>query len=264
MTATPYASAALGPFAAAAAVFVLAAGCAWLLHRVERSTSRHLSHHYGWRSVMATAWLGTTVHELSHLVSCKVLGLRVVAYRLFDPDPRTGTLGYVFYAQDDHGLWAAVRRVAVAAAPLIIGTLLLMVSLRLLVPEAFLGSPEAAAGTDHPLGALATSLGDSLVKVFHPGRLSDWRFWLFCYVCLCVGHHMAPSRTDLRNTWPGFLILAALAAAVFLFLLHLGATEPSLGKTFHLAFPPAVALAWTVTLSLLYLLLVKVVTRIFP
>jgi hypothetical protein len=264
MNAAPFANAALGPYAATAAVLVLAALCAWLLHRVERSASRHLSHHYGWRSVMATAWLGTAVHELSHLVFCKLLGLRVVAYKLFDPDPRTGTLGYVFYAQDDSGLWAAVRRVAVAAAPLVMGTFLLLVSLRLLVPEAFPGSTATGIGPINSLGALATGLGETLSRVFNPGRLTDWRFWLFCYVCLCVGHHMAPSRTDLRNTWPGLMVLTALAAAAFLFLLHLAGTQPSLSKAFHLAFPPAVALAFTVTLSFFYLLLVKAVTRIFP
>ena len=248
MNAAPFANAAMGPFAAAAAMFVLAAISAFLLHTVERSASRHLSHHYGWRSVMATAWLGTAAHELSHLLFCKVLGLRVVAYKLFDPDPRTGTMGYVFYEQDGRGLSAAVRRVAVSAAPLVVGTALLAVSLRLLVPEAFQSSTAA----------------DSLSRVFNPGRLSDWRFWLFCYVCLCVGHHMAPSRTDLRNTWPGFLVLTGLAAAVFVGLLYLGGTPPSLSSAFHLAFPVAVALGWTVTLSLFYLLLVKAVTRILP
>ena len=63
-----------------------------LLHLVERRVSRRLSHRFGWRSVLVTGWLGVPLHELSHLAMCWVFRHRIVAYRLFDPDPRTGTL----------------------------------------------------------------------------------------------------------------------------------------------------------------------------
>ncbi len=38
------------------------------------------------------------LHELSHLVTAKLFGHRIVGVAFFDPDPATGTLGYVRHA----------------------------------------------------------------------------------------------------------------------------------------------------------------------
>ena len=45
-----------------------------------------------------------------------------------------------------------------------------------------------------------------MTKVFSQG-LANWQTWLFLYIILCVGSHMAPSMTDYQGGRKGGLIL---------------------------------------------------------
>ena len=40
-------------------------------------------------------WLGTIIHELGHALFCIIFRHKITEMKLFDPDPETGTLGYV-------------------------------------------------------------------------------------------------------------------------------------------------------------------------
>ena len=85
-------------YANALSLLLVVAGAALLLvalHALERRASRYVAHRLGWRGVLVTAWLGVPCHELGHLAMARLFGHRIVAWRLFDPDPTSGTLGYV-------------------------------------------------------------------------------------------------------------------------------------------------------------------------
>lgn len=187
------------------------------LHLVERRVSRRLSHQFGWRSVLATGWLGVPLHELSHLAACWVFRHRIVAVSLFDPDPRTGTLGYVQHAYRRRSLYQIAGNFFIGVAPLVGGSLFLMAMLWLLLPG--LGAPAApaAAADPNPFGQVAgtgAAALEMLRRLFGGGHLSSWRLWVFLVIALCTAMHMAPSRPDLEGALPGFglLLLGGYAA----------------------------------------------------
>jgi hypothetical protein len=254
-----------------AGLFLAAGAVAWSLHRVELRVSRRLSHHYGWKSVLVTGWLGTSVHELSHMLACKLFGLRIVDYKLYQPDTRTGTLGYVYYVQDGKGIWKAISRLAVATAPLFVGTTLTTCGLLLLAARPVTGG---WAGSSSSLPAEVPSLflaigADSLLGLRGLARVEQltnpW-FWAWSYLALSVGLHMAPSRADMRNTAAGFLLiglvfLCVLAGARFM----VGDLADRLFDVVHAAaVPVAVASLWTLLLGCGYWAVVRLITWLLP
>lgn len=185
-----------------------------LLHLQERVTSRHIAHHLGWRGVLLTGWLGVPVHELSHLIAALLFGHRIIAWKLFDPDPVTGTLGYVRHAYSRRSPWQVLGGFFIGVAPLLAGATVLGGILCWMAP--------AAAWVQ------AGSSGQGILGVFRASGAVIWRHRspllpLQVYLSVCIASHMAPSRADIAGgLWGGLLalILTASGAAVAGWLGH--------------------------------------------
>lgn len=195
----------------------------WSIHLLERITQRRLAQFFGWRAVLITGWLGTPIHELSHLVACWVFGHRVEAVALFSPDPQSGRLGYVHHSYRAGHYWQELGTVFIATAPLAGGAAALIGLLGLFFPSVL-----ATAWTRIPWTGLDTA-GAAMIEVaqamshtgqelFLAGHWASPRLWVFLYLVLCVGCHWAPSGSDYRNAGRGAVILLVAAAAAALTL----------------------------------------------
>jgi len=182
-----------------------------LLHLQERVTSRHLAHHLGWRGVLLTAWLGVPVHELSHLAAAVFFGHRIVAWRLFDPDPVSGTLGYVRHAYSRRSPWQLVGGFFIAIAPLIGAAVGLAGILWWMAPASAWRSIGRDVALSHPTGLqVLESIRAMGVALWHHRTLL---FPVQLYLAICLASHMAPSRADLRGGLWGGMLLALLSLA---------------------------------------------------
>ncbi len=248
-------------------VSILGAGAvaAFGLNRIEMNVSRRLSHHYGWRSLLLTGWIGTGFHELCHLACCKLLGLRVVDYKLYQPDTRTGTLGYVYFVQDKKGAGNALKRMFVGTAPLFFGLVALTGGL-----FALGWRTAAVTETFVPTGSFFLLLfrrtAESFTGLLRSEHLSSPVFWIWSYGSLAVGLHMAPSKADLKNTAWGFgLILAMIATALFfLQLFSAQAAQKTMSIVIQVSIAGGVTAAWALLLAFLYYSVVKLITYFFP
>jgi len=244
-----------GPLAAAAA----------LLHLMERLLAARLQSRFGWRGVLLTGWLGVPVHELSHAAACLLFGHRVEKLSLFSPDPHTGQLGSVQHAWDKRSLYQQAGRFFIGVAPLAGGALVLLLLTRLL-------GPRLPPATDVPDGdllaaarAAADHAGQLLGALARPGFAGRGLTWLYLYLCLCVGAHMAPSSTDLRGSLPGLLMLLALLLAGNLLVAALG-HDVSAGSTLAAqgVAPLLALLIVSLALSVVCLALVTLATALLP
>lgn len=247
-------------------VFVPLALVALLLHGIERVLTARLVSRFGWRGVLLTGWLGVPVHELSHAAACLLFGHRIERVRLFAPDRRTGRLGDVRHAWDRRSLYQQVGRFFIGVAPLAGGGLALW-----LLTWAFgsSGSTPLPASQAVDLSSLPGATMDRISALLHdlsqPGRLSDLLTWLYLYLCLCVGAHMAPSGTDLKGGWPGFWLLLGFILAANLIATWSGAAAGA-GETLAAAAvaPLLALLSLALALGLLSLALVFLATLPFP
>ena len=104
------------------------------LHFLEKMTSTLMMKTFGWKSVYWTGWIGTSVHECGHALFCLLFGHSIDEMVLFDPDPATGTLGYVIHSHQGK-IYQRVGMFFIGAGPLILGPLVIYLAMRLLVPN---------------------------------------------------------------------------------------------------------------------------------
>jgi hypothetical protein len=146
---------------------------------------------------------GVLLHELSHWLAARLLGVRTGSFSLLPKVKRDGSiqLGYVeYYRSPDLG---PLRESLIGAAPLITGTtVVVLIGLYVFELPGFL---EAVAAGD---------LDQLAVAFIHLLRTADFLAWL--YLLFAVSNAMMPSASD-RRAWPAFLAL--LGAATLLLLL---------------------------------------------
>ena len=189
-----------------------------VLHRAEAASSRFVSHRLGWNGVLLTGCIGVPIHELSHLISAKLFGHRVVGWRLFEPDPATGTLGYVRHAYTKRSAWQLGGQFFIGVAPVVGGGIALLALLVWMLPSAQLPQLWAelritsmsvrASG----MGGLAELGIDALLYVSRLGS-SIWEgrsLWLplQLYLGTAIACHLAPSARDLEIGFAGWMALA--------------------------------------------------------
>lgn len=186
------------------------------IHILQWTMQRRLAERFGWMSVLWTGWLGTPIHELSHVFMCLVFRHRIDAVSLFEPNPDSGRLGYVRHSWRAGNWYEELGNVFIGIAPLIGGSATLLVLLWIFYPAGHVSSAEAPISA-----ATMSSASSSLTAVFMEvsfvlARLLQWpnlitiKFWVFVYFVLCIGSHMAPSWSDYHGTGRGAILFFSL------------------------------------------------------
>ena len=185
-----------------------------LLHLQERQLSRWVAHRFGWRALYITAWLGVPCHEFAHLVTARLFGHRIVDWRLFAPDPSSGTLGYVRHGHSCPSIIQKCGYFAIGIAPAISGTIALGFVLRWAVGPEHLANWISGMDSRSVFGTFVASLPELSFVAWN--RHGWWLFGIL-YVAVAIAVHMAPSASDLQRAGSGlfalFLALTAVATA---------------------------------------------------
>lgn len=201
-----------------------------VIHWLEKITQRRLASRFGWHSVLWTGWLGTPIHELSHAFMCRVFQHRIDEMALFEPDKESGRLGYVRHSFQAGNWFQELGNFFIGIAPLLGGSVVLALLLWVFYPEAarqaIAKPPEEVAG-DLLLQTwtIVQSLSENILTLSNLGTL---RFWTFIYLVLCVGSHMAPSRSDYQGASRGVILFAAILLVVAMVLALAGANAQSM------------------------------------
>lgn len=216
-----------------------------LIHFLERGIQGRLASRFGWKSVLWTGWLGTPIHELSHWIMCKAFRHRVLEMELFEPDKRSGRLGFVRHSWNTGNWFEEVGNFFIGLAPLAGGSLALAGLLWLFYPESAVEMISTSGGRElgltsetSALSAIIANVRSLLGELLAPANLLSWRFWLFTYLVLCVGGHMAPSRSDYDGASRGvFMVVAAITICLLLVSIMGFETDRVVGSMLQLMSP---------------------------
>lgn len=178
------------------------------IHRHLRGVAYLLTRRQSWAVLIYALILfpGVLLHELSHWLFANLLGVRTGAVSLLPQQQRDGSirLGYVEYYR--HRTLDPVRESLIGGAPLITGTLaILLIGIRVFDVPGLAG----AVGS----GEIA-NLTEALGLLF---ATPDFFVWL--YLLFAISNAMLPSPSD-RRAWPAFIVLL-LAGAGLVYLLEL-------------------------------------------
>ncbi|MBN1338585.1 MAG: hypothetical protein JXA03_04630 [Bacteroidales bacterium] len=176
-------------------------------------------------------WLGTSVHETGHAVFALIFGHRIIEIKLFSPDPKTGTLGYVKHEYNSKNIYQASGNFFIGLGPILFGTLLLYLLSRLLFSFSFSNMVIPSFTFDSLTGlsslkAIASGIADnfrSYVNIVFTGEQSKWwKILLLIYLLYAIGSSITLSGPDVRGSARGFLFLTGILLAFNLATLWIG------------------------------------------
>lgn len=188
--------------------------------------------------IIFTGWIGTPVHELGHAVFCILFRHKIVEMKLYSPNAEDGTLGYVNHSYNPNSTYQKIGNFFIGVGPIIFGALVLYAAFYYLVPnmsEVF-SNIEAQSQTlvkgvrGEYSGVLAAMWGTTkgtLSSLFKAQNFSDFKFWIFLYLAICVSSHMQLSPPDIKGAKGGLISLIVFFLIINLIILGLEATGVS-------------------------------------
>ncbi|HLD24437.1 MAG TPA: hypothetical protein VJB96_00825 [Patescibacteria group bacterium] len=170
---------------------------------------------------------GTVIHELAHLFTAEILGVRTSGMTLVPEgiDQKEVRTGSVSIAQSD-----PIRRAMIGIAPVFVGLLTLGT-----LSYFFSQQLTALYLSDSPIGGMDKIIGISIAALF--------------YLIFAVSNTMFSSPEDLEGFWPVVVVLTLLAGAAYIAGLRITLTEPVLGGVIEFFRSVAVNLGYVTGLN---------------
>jgi len=201
-----------------------------LLNLIAREQNKRLYQIAGWSGLLLTAWVGTPIHEFSHLVAALISGHKIDEIKLFKPDQRTGTLGYITHSYNQDNFYQSIiGNTVIAVAPFFGGALAIYLMIYFFLPGFSLYSAEVPSvyyiTADNALSWQSYILfGETTLEFFkyliltvqNTGLHTQWQFYLLLFILFGIANHLSPSFSDFRNFWQPLAIII-----IFMTLLNL-------------------------------------------
>ncbi len=162
-------------------------------------------------------WLGTIIHELGHAVFCLIFRHKITTLKLFDPDPETGTLGYVEHAYDSSSIYQLVGNFFIGIGPILLGTAIIYLLLYFLLslnPLRLVDNFSITSSHIYSWDVLSqifqtfwTSSTNLLSEIFSWHNLSTWQLYVFIYLAFTIGSSITLSPSDIKGSLKGLIVI---------------------------------------------------------
>ena len=202
-----------------------------LIDLIESKSNYYLRKTIGYAGIILTC-LGTVVHELSHLVFVILGCMKPTEIKLFRPIGGyfDGNLGYVNSTYNKRNLYSRAFLFFVGIAPIIGGTIVILVSLKFCIPKTFDILMNNIDGLSYAENIFTKELIASqiaILKTFIVSLLTienfkTISFWVFLFIVLSVGSHMSLSKADIHGAIKGLPIIYVTICIVNLALVFCG------------------------------------------
>ena len=162
-------------------------------------------------------WLGTIIHELGHALFCIIFRHKITEMKLFDPDPETGTLGYVQHTYESSSLYQMAGNFFIGIGPILLGSGLIYLLLYLLLglnPFKFAVNTGLRSWDIYSwsvfinlLQNLRTSLTTLVSGIYSLTNFASWQLYVFIYLTFTIGSSIILSPSDFKGTFKGLSII---------------------------------------------------------
>jgi hypothetical protein len=173
------------------------------------------------KGTYVVAWLGTPVHELGHALFCVIFMHRIEEIQLFNPDPVTGTLGFVYHKWSRSNPYQVLGNLFIGIGPVLLGCSVLFALFYFLIPDSSsawnsvrasikeIGGSNSVPDYLRVIGASAFTMTG---LIFSPANLAGWRLWVFIYLSVCIASNIRLSMADIKGSVSGlgYLVLIFL------------------------------------------------------
>ena len=183
---------------------------------IEKRNTRYILSTFGSFGILFTGIIGTAVHEISHLIMCFIFHHKVSDFQLFNFKgyKYEETLGYVSHRYNENSLYQKAGNFFIGMGPIIFGTLFIMISFKLLLPDKFdlvninrFSSYINNISLQNLILLLIYLFKALFLSLFNIHNLSNIKFYIFIYLMICVSTHISLSKKDFENSSTGILSL---------------------------------------------------------
>jgi len=188
-----------------------------LLGILERYSNRYLIRTFGPRGILVTAWIGTPIHEIGHLVQCFIWGHRVTKVKLLQLNSPNGVLGYVEHTYNRHSIYQQVGNFFIGLGPIFSGIGSLILSMYFLVPQsyiAFIDQIQHHITVDEFDLSVLKIVAEAVIVIFKSlftiENLINPLFWIFLIIAISISSHIALSKADIQGSAKGLLMIFAV------------------------------------------------------
>ncbi|AFM39400.1 hypothetical protein Desaci_0328 [Desulfosporosinus acidiphilus SJ4] len=185
-----------------------------ILGFIERKSNMYFFKAFGYKGILATAWLGTPVHELGHAFMCLIFGHKITDIKLLTLNRSNGTLGYVSHSYNRKSIYQSVGNLFIGMAPLITGIGVLFLCLHFFLPKSFsvyeLYLKTQVLSKPADLTSIREFFNSSALlfrTIFTLSNLLSLNFWIFLVIAICVSSHIALSWADIEGAAQGLIAL---------------------------------------------------------
>ncbi|MDQ0200659.1 hypothetical protein J2S10_003848 [Neobacillus ginsengisoli] len=200
----------------------------FILGFFEKHSNKYLVRAFGPQGVLLTAWIGTPIHEIGHLLQCFIWGHRVSRVKLLQLNSHDGVLGYVEHHYNPNSIYHQVGNFFIGLGPIFSGIGSLILGMYLFVPQSY----ETFKAEIHQHVSLEKldinvlkTIGGAVIAItkslFTLHNLINPFFWIFLVLAISISSHIALSKADIqssaRGLWMIFclLVLFNIAAGIF-------------------------------------------------
>lgn len=183
----------------------------FIYEKIENKSVEYIQRTLGYNGILLTG-IGTVVHELSHYVMCLVFDHKITRAKLFRPieGKKDGVLGYVEHSYNKNSLYQRIGNFFIGIAPMIIGTLVICIAFRVLLPNIYSNLNISSINSAELFKILGENLNIVLKAIFELENLKDINFWIFIYLLTSISMHMSLSKADMRNSKSGLVAIFVL------------------------------------------------------
>jgi hypothetical protein len=164
-------------------------------------------------------WLGITFHEMGHAMFAVLFGHKVKEIKLFKPDPKSGSMGYVMHSYNTKNIYHQIGNFFIGIGPVLMCVFVLYLLSRFLIKVPFSKFPTFEFLPDG-FGAWAwvkqqtidswASISIFFGSIYNDDHSSWWKLLLFIYFFYAVGSFITLSPSDIKSAGMGFMIIVLL------------------------------------------------------
>lgn len=197
-----------------------------IINQLQKTNVQLIYSLFGKYAYILTGFIGTTVHEFSHYVMCLIFGHSVTDVSWFRPlsGMQDGVLGYVNHSYNPNSIYQQIGNFFIGIAPMIVGTLIVIMSFKILMPNAYKELKQTNTTQSFYLNQKPNILKKSIKKMdsllgslLKREHFKSLRFWAFLFIVLSITSHMSLSLQDIKGATSGlFVIYICLTVLMFL------------------------------------------------
>ncbi len=177
-----------------------------------------------WGLYAKSGLIGVPIHEISHIIFHIIFGHNIVNVDLYNPDgfydEDEDTLGHVDFEYNTGSLYQCFGLFFAGIAPLVVGSIIIVLLLRFVMPETFNALIQVNI-TDINFFSIIKDLLYTIfenTKIIFSNRDSFWQLLIFFVAAFSISTQMHCSKPDLKNAYPGFILVETLILAVSIFM----------------------------------------------